>query len=571
MRVESELAKRWPLMTVASIIIPACNESGVIGRLLSRLVEFAREDEFEIVVVANGCSDDTAEVARSFGPGIRVLSLSTASKREALAAGNRAATAFPRVYVDADVQLGAKDIRALATALSRPKILAVAPQLDLAMAGVPRLLQWYWDVWTRLPEVRRGLFGRGVLAVTEAGYERIAKLPAVIADDLVASLAFSPTERTIADDARVVVYPPQTFRDLIRIRVRAVTGTAQVERTEGAPRSTARTRPSDLLAIMRDEPFLAPRVALFLLVAVAVRRKASRQNRAGDGPTWLRDESSRRAVTREGTASTAAGEPATHVQIAGINLDRLSEAEVIEHVISASKNGNGGWVATPNVDIFRRAERDPAARALLAKASLRVPDGMPLIWAARLSGQSLPERVTGSSLIFSLTAAAATSGRSIYLLGGEPGVPESAAAELSRRYPGVKIVGTAAPPIGFDEDLGQVAEIRDRLLAADPDIVYVGLGFPKQERLIATLASGPPRTRTWFVGCGAAIPMAAGMLPRAPTWMQQAGLEWLFRLITEPGRLSGRYLVDAPYAVRLLTSCAVARIRRPLPAASSGE
>jgi glycosyltransferase involved in cell wall biosynthesis len=280
-------------VAIASIIIPAYNESRVIGRLLSRLVESAREHEYEIFVVANGCTDDTAEVARSFGPKVRVLSLPTGSKRGALAAGNDAATVFPRVYVDADVELGADDIRALAAALSRPGILAVAPRLDLALAGVPWLLRWYWDIWSRLPEVRRGLFGRGVLAVSETGYKRIAGLPPVIADDLVASLAFTPAERAIADDARVIVHPPRTFRDLIRIRVRAATGTAQVEQTDGAPPSTARTRPSDILAVVWKEPVLAVRAVLFLLVAVAVRVMARRQNRTGRSLAWLRDESSR--------------------------------------------------------------------------------------------------------------------------------------------------------------------------------------------------------------------------------------------------------------------------------------
>jgi len=559
-----------------SIIVPAHNESPVIGRLLSQLVGPARQDEFEIVVVANGCTDDTAEVARSFRPRVRVLSLATASKREALAAGNRAATAFPRVYVDADVELGAGDIRALATALRRPGVLAAAPRLELPMAGRPWPVRWYFDVWSRLPEARRGLFGRGVVAVSEAGYERIAKLPPVFADDLAASLAFSPKERIIADDARVVVHPPRTFSDLMRIRVRAAMGVTQVEQTEGAPPSTARTRPSDLLAIVRERPFMAPRVALFLLVAALVRGRASHANRRGDGATWLRDESSRRAATQVGTTPAAAdrdgaAEPTTRMRLAGIDFDRLSEAEVVEHVIGASKSCRGGWVATPNIDICRKAERDPAARALLAKATLIVPDGMPLVWAARLRGEPLPERVSGSSLIFSLTAAAAISGCSIYLLGGEPGVPESAATELSRLYPGVKVVGTAAPPIGFDEDPGQVAEVRDHLLLTAPDIIYVGLGFPKQERLIVALASALPGS--WFVACGAAIPFAAGTLPRAPAWMRQTGLEWAFRLISEPRRLFRRYLIDdAPYAARLLASCEVTRIRRhPLPGSRSGR
>ena len=101
--------------------------------------------------------------------------------------------------------------------------------------------------------------------------------------------------------------------------------------------------------------------------------------------------------------------------------------------------------------------------------------------------------------------------------------------------------------------------VRARLAAAKPDIVYVGLGFPKQERLIVRLAPSFPRT--WFVGCGAAIPFVAGEVRRAPTWMQRAGAEWLFRLLTEPRRLAGRYLHDMPFAARLLAGCAAERFR----------
>ncbi len=114
------------------------------------------------------------------------------------------------------------------------------------------------------------------------------------------------------------------------------------------------------------------------------------------------------------------------VPLAGLRFDRLTETQVVEHIITASRSGRGGWVATPNVDHCRRVRRDGALRRLLAGASLVVPDGMPLIWASRLRGDPLPERVTGASLIFSLTEAAARHGCSIYLLGGRPGIPEQA-------------------------------------------------------------------------------------------------------------------------------------------------
>jgi len=246
-------------------------------------------------------------------------------------------------------------------------------------------------------------------------------------------------------------------------------------------------------------------------------------------------------------------------RVAGLDFDVLSEEQVVAHIVAESNDGQGGWVATPNIEICRQVRRDPAARALINEASLVVPDGMPLLWAARLLGDRLPERVTGSSLIYTLSAAAAANGRTIYLLGGAPGVPQRAADELTRRYPGLRVVGADSPPMGFDREPGEIAALRARLSAANPDIVYVGLGFPKQERVISALLPGMPGC--WFVGCGAAIPFAAGALRRAPRWMQRIGMEWAHRLMSEPRRLFRRYVVDdLPFAIRLITASAIARL-----------
>lgn len=241
--------------------------------------------------------------------------------------------------------------------------------------------------------------------------------------------------------------------------------------------------------------------------------------------------------------------------VAGVEFDALTEEQVVAEVMEGLRTGRGGWIVTPNVDICRQASRDPEARALIARASVVVADGMPLVWASRLGSEPLPERVAGASLIFSLSAAAAAGGRSVYLLGGEPGVPDKAAAELKTRFPGLQIAGTDAPPPGFVLD-----EVQERLAAARPDIVFVGLGFPKQERVIAAVAPGLPQT--WFVGCGAAIPFAAGALRRAPERVQRAGLEWAWRLASEPRRLFRRYLMeDLPFALRLLVTARMAAAR----------
>jgi N-acetylglucosaminyldiphosphoundecaprenol N-acetyl-beta-D-mannosaminyltransferase len=238
--------------------------------------------------------------------------------------------------------------------------------------------------------------------------------------------------------------------------------------------------------------------------------------------------------------------------VAGLEFDALTEEQVVARIVTELEHGEGGRVVTPNVDICRQASRDPEAGELIRAASTVVADGMPLVWASRLQGDPLPERVTGASLIFSLSAAAAADGWSVYLLGGDPGVPEQAAAALADRSPGLQVAGTDAPAPGFE-----LAEVRRRVEAAHPDIVFVGLGFPKQEQVIAAVA--PRLPGAWFVGCGAAIPFAAGALPRAPEWMQRTGLEWAWRLLSEPRRLFRRYLVeDLPFAVRLLVSARTA-------------
>jgi N-acetylglucosaminyldiphosphoundecaprenol N-acetyl-beta-D-mannosaminyltransferase len=242
----------------------------------------------------------------------------------------------------------------------------------------------------------------------------------------------------------------------------------------------------------------------------------------------------------------------------GVDFDLLSEKDLVRYVIRESKVGNGGRVVTPNVDILRQVRKNPEALLLVRHATLTVPDGMPLIWAGKLSGKPFVERVTGSSLIFTLTAAAAEAGLSVYLLGGKPGVAEAAGENLANRYPGLKVVGADGPPLGFNFSPKDMATVSQSVMDATPNIVYVGLGFPKQEWVICELA--PLLPSTWFIGCGAAIPFAAGSARRAPEWMQRYGLEWAHRLASEPRRLFRRYIFQGlPYAAELLARAVISR------------
>ncbi|GAB3644746.1 hypothetical protein GCM10028833_02140 [Glycomyces tarimensis] len=252
------------------------------------------------------------------------------------------------------------------------------------------------------------------------------------------------------------------------------------------------------------------------------------------------------------------------IRLGGIGIDPVNEHQAVDRVLDAIESGRGGQIVTPNVDIVAASRASRRLRAIIEASELVVADGAPLVWASKVAGTPLPERVAGSDLVWSLSAAASLRGLKVALLGGTPDgaarPTERAAAVLERRYPGLKVVGAWCPPMGFDRDEAHWRALLDRMDAAAPDLVYVGLGFPKQEHVMVRLRSVAPRA--WFLGCGASIDFIAGYRRRAPKWMQRSGTEWLFRLASEPRRLARRYLLnDVPEALRLMASAAAQRGR----------
>ncbi len=235
----------------------------------------------------------------------------------------------------------------------------------------------------------------------------------------------------------------------------------------------------------------------------------------------------------------------------GVRIHRIDEQKCVEHILSEIEAGRGGFVVTPNVDHLRRSGQDVSFAALVAEANLVVADGMPLVWASRLQGTPLPQRVAGSDLISSLSAAAAGQGKSIFLLGGDSGTAEAAANVLRTRYPQLKIAGKLCPPVGFEKDETELQNIISQLQTAKPDIVFVALGSPKQERLIDRIRGTMPTT--WWLGVGVSFSFLCGNVRRAPVWMRNCGLEWTHRLAQEPKRLFKRYIVvGIPFAGLLL-------------------
>jgi N-acetylglucosaminyldiphosphoundecaprenol N-acetyl-beta-D-mannosaminyltransferase len=244
----------------------------------------------------------------------------------------------------------------------------------------------------------------------------------------------------------------------------------------------------------------------------------------------------------------------------GIALDNVDAREALDRIFEDLAHHRGGWATTPNLDIVRRMVTDPQYRDLLAPATLRLADGMPLVWASRLQRTPLKERVAGSDLIWSLSARAAQEGRSVFFLGGNPGAATAAAAKLKSLHPALRVAGVECPPMGFEKDEVYMRSLRQRLAEAEPDICYVALGAPKQDRVIRMLL--PDLPATWFLGIGISFSFVTGEVKRAPRWMRAAGLEWTHRMAQEPRRLAKRYLIDGlPFAARLMGSALVARFR----------
>jgi N-acetylglucosaminyldiphosphoundecaprenol N-acetyl-beta-D-mannosaminyltransferase len=243
--------------------------------------------------------------------------------------------------------------------------------------------------------------------------------------------------------------------------------------------------------------------------------------------------------------------PLPKILLDGVGIHAIDERTCILHILDKIAVGSGGVVVTPNLDHLRRCKSDLEFSILVSQANLVVADGMPLVWASRLQGTPLPQRVAGSDLISTLSAAASAEGRSIFLLGGETGTAEAASAVLLERSPSLKIVGTLCPPVGFELDESEMGKIIETLQKTRPDIVYVALGSPKQEQLIARIRQVLPEA--WWLGVGVSFSFLCGDVKRAPRWMQKYGLEWVHRMVQEPGRLTKRYLIAGiPFAGSLL-------------------
>jgi len=223
-------------------------------------------------------------------------------------------------------------------------------------------------------------------------------------------------------------------------------------------------------------------------------------------------------------------------------VDNLTMKETLKRIDNLIREDKCAYVVTPNVDHIVRLEKDKEFQKAYKNADLILTDGKPLIWISKLYGTPIKEKISGSDLFPRLCALAAKRGYKMFFLGAAEGVAARAAKKLQKRFNGLNVVGTYSPPMGFENDADEMEKIKRIIKDADPHILIVGLGSPKQEMFIMHHKDelGVPVS----LGLGASLDFEAGNIKRAPKWMADHGLEWLYRISQDPKRLAKRYLVD---------------------------
>lgn len=223
-------------------------------------------------------------------------------------------------------------------------------------------------------------------------------------------------------------------------------------------------------------------------------------------------------------------------------IDNLTMSETLNEIDKLIQKKICSYVVTPNVDHIVRLEKDEELQKVYKNASLILTDGKPLIWISKWYKTPIKEKISGSDLFPKVCELAANKNYTMYLLGAAEGVADTAAKNLMKKYPGLNVVGTYFPPFGFEKNEQEMIKIKTQIQEVHPDILIVGLGCPKQEKFMYYHCKelGVPIS----FGLGASIDFEAGNIKRAPKWMSNHGLEWLYRFSKEPKRLFKRYFVD---------------------------
>lgn len=230
-------------------------------------------------------------------------------------------------------------------------------------------------------------------------------------------------------------------------------------------------------------------------------------------------------------------QPLLNTYVSNVTMD-----ETVENIEALITSGKKSYVVAINVDVVIKIEDDPYLKEITDNADMVLVDGAPLVWIAKAHKKPVKEKVSGSDLVPRLCKTAAEKGYTVFILGGKDGVAQQAQQKLEAEHPGIKIVGTYAPPLGFEKDETELAKTNALISQASPDLLIACLGCPKQEKFIyENIEKYDARVS---VCAGATVDFLAGNVKRAPRWMSRCGLEWFYRFTQEPKRLFKRYFVD---------------------------
>ena len=229
------------------------------------------------------------------------------------------------------------------------------------------------------------------------------------------------------------------------------------------------------------------------------------------------------------------------------NLTMSETVEAIEKMIAEERKS---YVVAINVDVVMKIESDPYLKEIVDGADMVLVDGKPLVWISKLHGKSLKAKISGSDLVPLLCEVSAKKGYRMFIIGGKDGIAEQAKRRLEEKYPDIQIVGTYAPPIGFEKDKKELNKINNMISEEKPDLLITCFGCPKQEKWIYENINRYDAKVS--VCAGATVDFLAGNVKRAPRWMSEHGLEWFYRFLQEPKRMFRRYFVDDVKIIKVI-------------------
>ena len=241
--------------------------------------------------------------------------------------------------------------------------------------------------------------------------------------------------------------------------------------------------------------------------------------------------------------------PLKRMRFMNTYLDNVTQEEAICHIEQCIAERRIGHVITPNVDQIVRIEKDPYFKEICEHAELLLADGHPLLWIAKWYGTPIKEKISGSDLVPALCEIAAEKGYSVFLLGAAPGVAQKAADKLRQSLPGLKVAGVYSPPLGFEKDETEKERIVRMLRDSRADMLFVGMGVPKQDIFIYENMEKYQIPMSFSIG--GTIDFIAGEQRRAPKWMSDHGLEWFYRFLHSPKRMFRRYFIDDAAIIKI--------------------